>query len=180
MRMHVEQTKKIAGVAMLSALSVILLVAGSFVKGNTLFLTALAAYLVGYAIFRYGLSGGVMQCVLCTLLDAFFNPDKVNFLLYLGFSIYILLSEIIFQKCNKMKDLKKKMRRQLIYNWILFNIIYIPVVVLFENILIQETRLSGSVHKWILVIVGQIGWWIYDKAYREFFRFLRERKLLKK
>ena len=39
---------------------------------------------------------------------------------------------------------------------------------------------TGSAQKWILLAVGQVGWWIYDKAYREFFRFLRERKLLKK
>lgn len=77
--MHVEQTKRIAGVGMLSALSVLLLAAGSFVTVNTLFLTALAAYLVGYAIFRYGLPAGLMQCVICTLLDAFLNPDKFNF-----------------------------------------------------------------------------------------------------
>lgn len=178
--MHVERTKKVAGIGMLSALSVLLLVAGSFVTVNTLFLTALAAYLVGYAIFRYGLPAGAMQCVICTLLDAFLNPDKINFFVYLGFSMYILLSECIFRTANKIKDLKKKMRRQLIYNWILFNIIYIPTVLFFENILIQEAAFTGSTQKWILLAIGQIGWWIYDKAYREFFRFLRERKLLKK
>lgn len=72
------------------------------------------------------------------------------------------------------------MRRQLIYNWILFNIIYIPTVLFFENILIREAAFNGSAQKWILLAIGQVGWWIYDKAYREFFRFLRERKLLKK
>ena len=178
--MHVEQTKRIAGVGMLSALSVLLLAAGSFVTVNTLFLTALAAYLVGYAIFRYGLPAGLMQCVICTLLDAFLNPDKFNFFVYLGFGIYIIFSEFVFQKANKIKDPKKKMRRQLIYNWILFNIIYIPTVLFFENILIREAAFNGSTQKWILLAVGQVGWWIYDKAYREFFRFLRERKLLKK
>ena len=142
--MHVEQTKRIAGVGMLSALSVLLLAAGSFVTVNTLFLTALAAYLVGYAIFRYGLPAGLMQCVICTLLDAFLNPDKFNFFVYLGFGIYIIFSEFVFQKANKIKDPKKKMRRQLIYNWILFNIIYIPTVLFFENILIRRQLLPDQ------------------------------------
>ena len=178
--MHVNKTKKIAILGVFAALSTVFTVLGTVISVNTVFFTALAAYLVGYAIFRYGLPAGLMQCVICTLLDAFLNPDKFNFFVYLGFGIYIIFSEFVFQKANKIKDPKKKMRRQLIYNWILFNIIYIPTVLFFENILIREAAFTGSAQKWILLAVGQVGWWIYDKAYREFFRFLRERKLLKK
>lgn len=179
MPMMLNRTKKMAGVAVLSGITTILLMAGTMISVNTLFLTALSAFLTGFSIYRYGISSGIMQSIVCLLLDLFLNPDKWNFLLYFCFCLYIILAEIIFQKLNKIQEPKKKMRRQLIYNWILFNIIYIPAVILFHALFSAEMKFSGMTWIVILLFAGQIGWLLFDKAYREFFRFLKERKLLK-
>lgn len=61
----------------------------------------------------------------------------------------------------------------MIYNWILFNIIYIPTVLFFENILIREAAFNGSAQKWILLAIGQVGGWIYDKHTGNFPLFAR-------
>lgn len=180
--MHVNRTRALAGVAVLSAFSLILLLLGTFVSVNTLFFTALAAYLIGYSINKYGLGHGGMQLAVCTLLDLFLNPDKLHWVLYLCLGGYILLSEVVFCKWNHIGDLKKKMRVQLIYNWILFNIIYIPLILFFRELLFAGSLPGGvdgnsAVGLVIIWGAGQIGWIIYDKAYRVFFRTLRERKL---
>ncbi len=183
--MHINKTRALAGVALLSAFSVILLLMGTFVSVNTLFFTAMAAYLIGYSIHKYGLSYGGMQLAACVLLDVFLNPDKFHWFLYLCLGAYIFLSEVSFRKWNRVIDIRKKMRMQLIFGWILFNIIYVPVLIFFQNLFftgnlpggISGDSVQGCVILWL---AGQIGWFIYDKAYRVFFKFLGERKLLGK
>lgn len=180
--MYVNKTKALAGVALLCGFSVLLQMLGTFISVNTLFFTALAAYLIGFSIHRYGLRYGGMQLSACTLLDVMLNPDKFHWILYGCLGIYIFFSEFIFCKGNRIQDIKKKMRVQLIYNWILFNIIYIPLVLFFQNLLFAGTlpggiscrSLQGMAVLWL---AGQAGWFLYDKAYRVFCRTLRERKI---
>ncbi len=180
--MHVNKTRAVAGAALMSAFSMLLLLAGTFVSVNTLFFTALAAYLLGFSVNKYGFRYSGIQFVTCLLLDVFLNPDKFNWILYACLGSYIFLSELIFQKLNHIGDLRKKLRVQLIYNWILFNIIYIPLILFFRELLIpgalpggiQANSVSGGLILWL---AGQIGWIVYDKAYRFFFRTLRERRL---
>lgn len=180
--MLLNRTRALAETAMISALSVIFLLIGTFVSVNTVFFTALAAYLLGYSANKYDFRYSVIQFIACTLLDVLLNPDKLHWVLYLCLGGYILLSELVFQKWNRIEEIKKKMRMQLFYNWILFNVIYIPLIVFFENILIggdlPEILQGNTILKWIVLwSVGQIGWFVYDKAYRVFFRTIRERKL---
>lgn len=182
MLMYINKTKALAGVALLCGFSVLLQMLGTFISVNTLFFTALAAYLIGFSIHRYGLRYGGMQLTACTLLDVMLNPDKFHWILYACLGIYIFLSELIFCKGNRVQDIKKKMRVQLIYNWILFNMIYIPLVLFFQNLLfagtlpggISGSSLQGMAALWL---AGQVGWFLYDKAYRVFCRTLRERKI---
>ena len=170
--MYINKTKAMAGVALLCGFSVLLQMLGTFISVNTLFFTALAAYLIGFSIHRYGLRYGGMQLAACTLLDVILNPDKFHWILYVCLGIYIFLSELIFCKGNRVQDIKKKMKVQLIYNWILF----------FQNLLfagtlpggITSSSLQGMAVLWL---AGQVGWFLYDKAYRVFCQTLRERKI---
>lgn len=175
--MYVGKTRALAGVALLSAFSLILLLLGTFISVNTLFFTALAAYIIGYSIYKYRLGYGAMQLAVCTILDFILNPDKFHWILYLCLGGYIFLSEWIFRTWNHMEDGRKKMRRQLIYNWILFNILYMPVVFFFSSLLSEAEIFRGISGKLLLIAAGEFGWLVYDKAYREFFKFIRERRL---
>lgn len=172
--MHVNKTRALAETALIAALSVVFLLLGTFISVNTLVFTALAAYFIGYSVNKYGMKYGGIQWLVCVLLDFFLNPDKLNWLLYLSLGGYIFLSEFIFCKWNRIRDEKKKMRLQLIYNWILFNIIYIPLLLFFREALFAGEVEGGTL---IFVLAGQLGWLVYDKAYRVFFRVLRERNL---
>ncbi len=180
--MLLNKTKALAGVSILCALSVLSLLAGTFLAMNTLFFTALAAYLIGYSINQYSLKYGAMQWVVCTVLDFFLNPDKMNWILYVALGGYIVLCEFVFQKWNRIEKIRKKLRVQLFYNWIVFNVIYIPIIVWFRELLLGENppeivQGNSIVTLAILWGLGQIGWLVYDMAYRVFFRAIRERKL---
>lgn len=173
--MPVKKTFAMAATAVAAALSVVLLLVGTFIAPNTLFFTALAAYLTGYSINKYGFKYGFAQLVVCVLLDIFLNPDKFNWILYLCMAGYIFLGELMFQKWNHVKDEKKKYRVQLICNWILFNMIYIPLLLLFRDQLLSGRGISAGIA--VLWFAGQVGWIIFDKAYRVFFHTLMERRL---
>lgn len=175
--MHVNRTRALAETALMAALSVVLLLLGTFISVNTLFFTALAAYLIGYSIQKHGLKYGGIQFAACVLLDVFVNPDKFHWILYLCLGGYLLVSEWVFRKANRAQEGRKKLRRQLIYNWILFNIIYIPLVFFFRELLFAGEIPGGTLVLWL---AGQIGWLVYDKAYRVFFQVLRERGLLER
>lgn len=180
--MHVNKTRALAGASMMSALSVVFLLLGTYISVNTLFFTALAAFLIGVSINQYGFRYGGIQFVVCLLLDVILNPDKFHAILYLCLGAYIFLSEVIFQKFNKIEEPGKKMRVQWGIQWVLFNVIYIPLLLFWGQLLFAGNLPGGiALHsvkgKLILWAAGQFGWIVYDKAYRAFFRFLRERRI---
>lgn len=172
--MHVNNTRAMAGTALTAALSVVLLLLGTFVPVNTLFFTAMAAYLIGYSINKYGLKYGFAQLTVSVLLDLFLNPDKIHWLLYLCLGGYIFLCEVIFAKWNHAEEGKKKLRVQLICNWVIFQIIYVPFLICLRHLFPIENMPGGTLVLWL---AGQLGWLVYDKAYRVFVNILRTRKL---
>lgn len=182
MRMLLEKNRALAGGSLLSALSVLLLLMGSYLYANTLFLTVLAAYLIGYSVHRYGLKYGGMQWIVCTILDLCFNSDKMNGFLYLILGGYIYVSEWTFRKWNREQEIRRKIKIQLLWNWILFNVLYVPAVIGFRHVVLHEKVwevLPGKAvaEIGILIAAGQVGWFVYDRAYRVFFGLLRKRKL---
>ena len=53
--MHIKKTYAMAAAALMAALSVVLLLIGVYIPVNTLFFTAMAAYLAGYTINKLSL-----------------------------------------------------------------------------------------------------------------------------
>lgn len=94
--MHVNKTKKIAILGVFAALSTVFTVLGTVISVNTVFFTALAAYLLGIIVVRFGIKEGILFYFVCAVLDFFVNPNKMHAILYLALAAYILLSEGIF------------------------------------------------------------------------------------
>ncbi len=57
-------------------------------------------------------------------------------------------------------------------NGILFNMIYIPVLMFGRQLLFTGEMPAGSIVLWL---AGQVGWIIYDKGYRVFIQTVGER-----
>ena len=99
--MHVNKTKKIAILGVFAALSTVFTVLGTVISVNTVFFTALAAYLLGIIVVRFGIKEGILFYFVCAALDFFVNPNKMHVILYLALAAYILLSEGIFLLMQK-------------------------------------------------------------------------------
>lgn len=172
--MHLKKTYAMAATALAAAFSVVLLLIGVYIPINTLFFTAMAAYMIGYSIQKCGLRYGGIHLAAGVLLDLFLIPDKFNWILFLCLGGYIFASEVIFQKGNKIKDPKKKLRVQLICNWILFNTIYIPLLMFGRELFLTGDISAGAPVIWL---AGQAGWIVYDKGYRVFFQTILVRSM---
>lgn len=159
------KTRQVAFLGLLAAIVSILIVFASILETNTLFLLAAAAYLVGIAIREYGLRLGVGFFLACILLGFLLSPNKLYVFTYAGLSFYILGNEASYLLLTK-KQVKVNKRVHFWIKLVLFNIIYLPAIILFPKLLfvgiISTPILIG------LLAGGQVGWLIYDKAYDYF------------
>lgn len=161
--MHVK-AKKMAFCGLMLALSVMCMVLGSIIEINTLFLLAAASFFVGIVIRIFGKGTGVAFYLAGVLLGFILAPNKFYVITYASMSIYILAREFAWDWLAK---LSLGVRQTKFYLWIIkytvFNILYIPIVILFQSLLFTR-QLSG----WILfaiIVAGQVGLFIYDGAY---------------
>lgn len=173
--MHaVNRTKQLAVMAVMAAFSTVLTVLGTVISINTVFFTALAAYLAGIMLMRYGKAPGILFYVVCAMLDFFVNPDKLHVLLYLVLAGYIVFSEFIYCLLS-ISDNKKKGRIHLLLRIIIFVVLYVPLVWFLPQYFVNEKMLQ---HTWIfpvLLALGVVGWLLFDKAYCVFKRLFMQR-----
>ena len=144
--MHVA--KRMAVLAMMAALSMVLILLGTVIPVNTLFFTAAAAYMTGIAVVLYGKVQGSVYFAVCLSLDFFLNPDKLHVFLFVLFGGYILISEITYRLLTEKRKDRTKERIHRVIRLCLFMAGYVPMV--------------------CLVAAGVIFWWIYDAAYGSF------------
>lgn len=161
--MHVK-AKQVAFLGLLAAMACVLIIFASLIESNTLFLLAAAAYLVGIAIREFGILLGTGYFVACVLLGLLLSPNKLYVLTYIGLSLYIVIIEAIYLLLFHRDKYQKILF--IITKLIVFNILYIPVLIFFPQLLF-----SGGIGEklvLILIVAGQLGWLIYDKAYEYF------------
>lgn len=185
--MHIN-TKNIALSGMLMAISVICIVLGSFVQFNTLVFLLLAAFLSGAVIFDMGLGAGAMFIAGTFVLGFFLGPNKMYALTYLGFAIYIFLSEAAYRCQNaimtKGVNLSKTVWNCIIwtYKFFVFNIIYLICLLMMPEVILSEEILKkGGFVIAIAAVAGQVVWIILDMVYNTFIMkfWMQFRKRLK-
>lgn len=172
--MHVNKTRKIAVLSTLAALSTILVVLGTVISVNTVFFTAAAAFLAGIVTMRYGIGYSAVFFAVCTVLDFIFNPDKLHIFLYMGFAGYLLLSEGTY-RILPGREGKKKERMHLGLRLIIFEILYVPLLLFIPRLLISDSLMNMTGFFPIMMIVGLLAWFLYDLAYTAFKRSFFQR-----
>lgn len=163
--MHVK-AKQVAFLGLLATMVSVLIIFASLFETNTLFLLAAAAYLVGVAIREFGLRIGWGFFVACILLGLLLSPNKLYVLTYTGLSLYIVWNEILYWLLSKINFQKYKKVLFFVAKLVFFNLLYIPIFFLFPQLLFSES-ISRNVFL-LLLVGGQLGWFIYDKAYEYF------------
>lgn len=163
--MHVK-AKKIAFGGLLLALTMVCMALGSILESNTLFLLAAASYFVGIMIRETNMRSGAAFYLAAVLLGFMVSPNKLYVISFGAMGFYILVIEQTFRKIGSMKRKANKRVLFWIVKYVVFNVLYIPVLVAFQQLLFGMS-LSFP---WLVGIIaaGQAGLWIYDRAYEYF------------
>ena len=160
--MHVR-AKKMAISGMLLAITVICMILGGIIETNTLFLLAAAAFFVGIIQNEFGIKYGWAFWLAAVLLGGMLVGNKFYVLSYAAMSLYILLIESVWRYLAKHSE--NKYRKQCFWTakYVIFNAMYIPIVIGFQELLFTENL--SQIMLLTVIIIGQIGLLIYDRAY---------------
>lgn len=160
--MHVK-AKTVALGGLLLALTIVFMALGSVIETSTLFLLAAASFFVGIVIREFGLAAGVAFYLAAVLLGFFVAPNKFYVLTFAAMGFYILGIEAVWRWLLKRDGMQKRHLIFWIAKYVVFNIVYIPIVILFRDMLFAQ---AVSDTMFLIVIAGgQIGLFVYDRAY---------------
>ena len=160
--MHVK-TRMLAFGGLFLALSVVCMALGSVIETNTLFLLAAASYFVGIVIREYGMKAGAAFYLADVLLGFLIIPNKFYVISFAAMGFYILAAEGSFRILGRSRGNVQKRWIFWMIKYIVFNGMYIPMVLVFQDLLFAK-ELSGGFLVAVLA-AGQVGVWIYDRAY---------------
>lgn len=163
--MHVG-AKKMATAGLLVAFSVVMMLLSSVIETSSLFFIAAASFCVGVAVREWGLRLGFAFLIASVVLNFIVAPSKLYCFTLAGMGFYIWVSEFLFNRIADAKTLKHRMTVLWIGKYIIFNLIYVPVLFLAPHVLF--TGKMNGLAAIILLLCGQAALFIYDVAYRYF------------
>ena len=160
--MHVK-AKTVAFGGLLLALTVVFMALGSIIETSTLFLLAAASFFVGIVVREFGLKAGAAFYLAAVLLGFITAPNKFYVLTFTAMGFYIWGIEAVWRWFEKRPRYGNIRMIFWISKYVVFNIVYIPIVIAFRDLLfaraVSDALLIG------VIIGGQIGLFVYDKAY---------------
>jgi len=148
------------------AITVVLIVLSGALDFNTLFLLAAASFCVGIVFRECGIQIASGFCLASVFLGFLMAPNKLYCITFTAMSFYLLASEFGYDKLQATKNTKNKRTVLWLMKYMIFNIIYIPVIVLIPK-LFYSGSINGS-FLLVLILIGQVALLIYDMAYRYF------------
>lgn len=160
--MHIK-AKTMAFGGLLLALSAVCMALGSVIETNTLFLLAAASYFVGIVIREFGIRTGAAFYAADVLLGFMTAPNKIYVISFAAMGFYILVVEAAWRFMAKRRRLQKKLLFWCV-KYAVFNALYIPVLLAFQELLLPGWTLSDEMAAGIIA-AGQIGLFLYDRAY---------------
>ena len=172
MFMHIR-SKEMAFLGMMTACFAIFVFLGSIVESSTLFFLSAASFLTGIGVREYGIRTGGVFFLASALVSFFVGPNKLYCMTCTLLSFYIYLREFLFDKIEEKGNYLKKRKLFLLIKWILFNVCYIPLLLFFPFLFSFGEK--GKAWPWLVFMIGQFGFFVYDKAYDYFQSFVWER-----
>ena len=148
---------------LLLALTVVCMALGSVIETSTLFLLAAASFFVGIVIREGGLKSGAAIYIATVLLGFITAPNKFYVLTFAAMGLYIWGIEAAFRYLEKHPAIRNRQAVFWISKYVIFNIIYLPIVFVFRDLLFTRS-ISGTIMA-AVVIGGQAALFIYGMAY---------------
>lgn len=163
--MHVS-AKKMAVAGLLAAFSAVMLILSSVIETNSLFLIGAASFCVGISIREWGVPFGFAFLIASTLINVLVTPNKFYCITFVAMGMYLLLSEYLWEKIAAKENMNHRTLTLWIGKYVIFNLIYVPVLLFFQELLFVK-KVSGMLLI-VSFLVGQIVLFVYDKAYGYF------------
>jgi len=163
--MHVG-AKKMATAGLLVAFSVVMMLLSSTIESSSLFFIAAASFCVGIAVREWGLRLGFAFLIASVVLNFLVAPSKLYCFTLAGMGIYIWTSEWLWNRIADARELKHRLAVLWIGKYVIFNLLYVPVLFFAPQILF--TGKINGLSAVILLLCGQAVLYIYDVAYRYF------------
>lgn len=160
--MHIKARKMAFGGLML-AVTEICIALGSVLEMNTLFLLAAASFCVGIMIREAGTGTGAAFYLAGVLLGILISPNKLYVISYAAMGFYILAIEVVYRKLGTVKGNINRGALFWGFKYVCFNLMFLPGILCFQK-LIFARELPPAMLAGILA-AGQMGLWIYDRAY---------------
>ncbi len=160
--MHVK-ARTLAFCGLLLALTVVFMALGSVIETSTLFLLAAASFFVGIAVREFGLKAGAAFYIAAVLLGFITAPNKFYVFTFAVMGFYIWGIEAVWRWLEKRPGLGRRRVIFWISKYVIFNIVYIPIIILFRDLLFVHAVSDMVVIG--IVIGGQVGLLVYDRAY---------------
>ena len=160
--MHVK-ARTLAFGGLLLALTVVFMALGSIIETSTLFLLAAASYFVGIVVREFGLRAGAAFYIAAVLLGFITAPNRFYVLTFAAMGFYIWGIEAVWRWLEKRPQYRNRRMVFWISKYVIFNIVYIPIVIAFREMLFA--RAVSDTMMIIVVLGGQIALFIYDRAY---------------
>ena len=167
--MHVN-AKKIAFTGVLAAFAVILLVLSAVIETSSLFLIAAAAFCVGIVLREWGIKAGMAFLTASFLVGLIVVPNRLYCMTFLAMGIYLVLSEILWEKVAESPKIQKKKTAVWIGKYLIFNAMFIPALLIFPTLILTE-EIADKMF-WVVLVAAQAGLFIFDKAYMYFQIFI--------
>lgn len=161
--MHVE-AKRMATAGLLVAFSVIMMYLSSVIETSSLFFIAAASFCVGSAIREWGLRIGFAFLIASVVLNFLIVPDKLHCFTFAGMGSYIWAVEWLWNRIAEAKKMKNRTASLWIGKYIVFNLLYVPVLFCAPRIIF--TGKINGLSAVIFLFLGQIALCVYDMAYR--------------
>lgn len=159
-------TRRITFLGLLLAVCLLLILAGNYIEPGTLFFLSAAAFCVGIAIRETGIRLGFGFFLASMLMALILSPNKLYVMTFSGMGLYVLLSELVFDKIAVSIRITDKKKVLWLAKYFIFNWLYIPTILLFPEILITRKLSLGL---WLIAFfAGQLFLWIFDRAYMYF------------
>lgn len=160
--MHVKARMMALG-GLFLALCVICMVLGSVIETSTLFFLAGASYFVGIVVREMGMKMGAAFYLAAVILGFLLAPNKFYVVSFAAMGLYILAVEGVWRLMVKGPERLQNRKVFWAAKYGVFNILYIPSVLLFREILFPAG--AGDLLVAGVLLGGQVMLWIYDNAY---------------
>lgn len=155
-----------AFLGLLLAVTLILIILSGVFEFNTLFLLAAASFSVGIAFREYGVSLGVGFYIASIILGLILAPNKFYMVTYAAMGLYIVCRELAWTLLDKAKNKRKPIIVYGLLKYIIFNMIYIPIIIFMPKFIYHGTINTGLTI--VFIMGGQVGLFVFDKVYDYF------------